>query len=83
VFTLSTFESKHMNWTAVGEFVVAVLTTQMDALRRILGTTDLNMRQFRWALIPPIAVLGLWELGKFIGRRRAEVDRVASATTRS
>jgi len=80
VFTISTFESKHMNWTAIGEFVVAVLTTQTDAFRRILGTTDLNMRQFRWALIPAVALLGLWELGKLIGRRRAEVNRVAPAT---
>ncbi len=80
VFTLATFESRHMNWTAIGEFVLAVLTTQMDALRHILGTTDLNMRQFRWALIPPIVLLGLWELGKLIARRRSEVNGVAPAT---
>jgi Ca2+-transporting ATPase len=70
VFTLSTFDSKQMNWAAAGEFVLAVLTTQLDALRRILGTSDLNMKQFRWALIPAIALLALWELGKFIARRR-------------
>ena len=70
VFTTSTFDSKQMNWAALGEFVLAVLTTQMDALRRILGTTDLNMKQFRWALIPAIVLLGLWELGKFLARRR-------------
>jgi Ca2+-transporting ATPase len=80
VFTLATFESRHMNWTAIGEFVLAVLTTQMDALRHILGTTDLNMRQFRWALIPPIVLLGLWELGKLIARRRSEVNGVAPGT---
>jgi Ca2+-transporting ATPase len=82
VFKLSTFESKHMNWTALGEFFLAVLATQMDALRRILGTTDLNMRQFRWALIPAVALLGLWELGKLIWRREAKAERVAP-TTRS
>jgi Ca2+-transporting ATPase len=70
VLTLSTFDSKQMNWAALGEFVLAVLTTQMDALRRILGTTDLNMQQFRWTLIPPIVLLGLWELGKLIVRQR-------------
>jgi Ca2+-transporting ATPase len=59
-----------MNWVALGEFFLAVLTTQLDALRRILGTTDLNMKQFRWALIPAVALLLLWELGKFIARRR-------------
>jgi Ca2+-transporting ATPase len=70
VFTLSTFDSKQMNWAALGEFVLAVLTTQMDALRRILGTTDLSMKEFRWTVIPAIVLLGLWELGKFLARRR-------------
>jgi Ca2+-transporting ATPase len=70
VFTMSTFDSKHMNWTAFGEFVLAVLTTQMDLFHRILGTTALNMRQFRWALVPVVVLLLLWELGKLIARRR-------------
>jgi Ca2+-transporting ATPase len=82
IFRLSTFESKQMNWTALGEFILAVLTTQLDAFRHIFGTTDLNMRQFRWALVPTIALLGLWELGKLIGRQRAPADRVPR-TTRS
>jgi Ca2+-transporting ATPase len=69
VFTTATFDSKQMNWAALGEFVLAVLTTQMDALRRFLGTTDLSMKEFRWALIPPVVLLGLWELGKVIARR--------------
>jgi Ca2+-transporting ATPase len=72
VFTLSTFDSKQMNWAALGEFVLAVLSTQMDALRRILGTTDLSMKEFRWALIPPLLLLGLWELGKLLVRRQAQ-----------
>jgi P-type Ca2+ transporter type 2C len=71
VFTTSTFDGKQMNWAALGEFVLAVLATQMDALRRILGTTDLDMKQFRWALIPPVVLLGLWELGKCLARRQA------------
>jgi Ca2+-transporting ATPase len=60
-----------MNWAALGEFILAVLTTQMDALRRILDTTDLTMKEFRWTLIPPLLLLGLWELGKFLARRQA------------
>jgi Ca2+-transporting ATPase len=72
VFTLSTFDSKQMNWAAFGEFVLAVFATQLDGFRRILGTTELNMRQFRWALIPPIVLLGLWEIGKLIARRQAQ-----------
>jgi hypothetical protein len=39
----------------------------------MLGTTDLSMRQFRSTLIPPVALLGLSELEKFIARRRAQV----------
>ncbi len=42
----------------------------MDALRRLLGTTELDMKQSRRALIPAIALLLLWELGKFVARRR-------------
>jgi Ca2+-transporting ATPase len=47
----------------------------MDALRRILGTTDLDMKQFRWALIPAVALLGLWELAKFLARRQRTATR--------
>jgi P-type Ca2+ transporter type 2C len=80
VFTTSTFDSKYMNWAGLGEFVLAVLTTQMDALRRILGTTDLTMKQFRWALIPPIVLLGLWELAKFLARKRLQpIDHALSS----
>jgi Ca2+-transporting ATPase len=58
-----------MNWVALGEFVLAVLVTQMDGFRRLLGTAELNMKQFAWALLPAIALLVLWELGKFLARR--------------
>jgi P-type Ca2+ transporter type 2C len=70
VFTTETFDSKQMNRVAIGQFVLAVFTTQLDAFRRILDTTELNMRQFRWALIPPLVLLALWELGKYIYRRQ-------------
>jgi Ca2+-transporting ATPase len=71
VLTTATFDSKQLNWVAFGEFVLAVLTTQTDAFQRVLGTTALNMQQFRWALIPPVALFVLWELGKLIARRVA------------
>jgi Ca2+-transporting ATPase len=72
VLTTATFDSKQMNWAMLAEFVLAVLVTQMDALRRLLGTTQLNLREFAWALLPAIILLGLWELGKLIARRRAQ-----------
>ena len=81
VFTLDTFDSKQMNWAALAEFVLAVLSTQMDGFRRILGTVDLDMNQFAWALLPAVALLVLWELGKFVVRRAAK--RVASGSIRA
>jgi P-type Ca2+ transporter type 2C len=78
VFTTATFDSKQMNWAAAGEFVLAVLTTQMDALRRFLGTTDLSMKEFRWALIPPVVLLGLWEGGKALARRNRAAKQPAT-----
>ena len=77
VLTTETFNSKQMNWVALGEFILAVLVTQMDGFRRLLGTTELNMKQFAWALVPAIALLVLWELGKFLARR----NRPVPATT--
>jgi P-type Ca2+ transporter type 2C len=67
--TPTTFDSKQMNWAMLGEFVLAVLATQMDVFHRLLGTTELNLRQFGWALLPAVALLALWELGKYVARR--------------
>jgi Ca2+-transporting ATPase len=70
VLTTATFDSKQMNWAILGEAILAVLVTQMDVFNRLLGTTQLNLRQFGWALIPALALLVLWELGKYVARRR-------------
>src|SRR5262249_61791062 len=67
--TTATFDSKQMNWAIIGEFVLAVLVTQMDVFHRLLGTVDINLRQFSWALIPALALFVLWEIGKLIVRR--------------
>jgi Ca2+-transporting ATPase len=79
--TTATFDSKQMNWAMLGEFVLAVLVTQMDVFNRLLGTTQLNLRQFGWALIPALALLVLWELGKYVARRRQETTQVAHTST--
>lgn len=71
VLTTSTFDSKQMNWVALAQFILAVLVTQMDGFRRILGTTEINARQFGWALLAAVALLLLWELGKLMARTRA------------
>jgi Ca2+-transporting ATPase len=82
VLTTATFDSKQMNWAMLGEFVLAVLVTQMDALRRVLGTTQLNLREFAWALVPAVALLALWEAGKLIARREA-ADKPSAAQGRA
>jgi Ca2+-transporting ATPase len=79
VFTPDTFDSKQMNYAMLGEFVLAVLVTQMDALRKLLGTTEINLRQFAWALVPPVALLFLWEAGKLVLRRRIRARSGAAA----
>jgi Ca2+-transporting ATPase len=82
VFTTSTFDSKQMNRAAVGEFVLAVLVTQMDVFRRLLGTTDIDMTQFAWSLWPALALLVLWELGKLVARRRGPAPTALPTATR-
>jgi Ca2+-transporting ATPase len=66
--TTATFDSKHLNWTMLGEFALAVLAIQTDVFHKLLGTTDLTMAQFGWALLPAVALLLAWELGKSVAR---------------
>jgi Ca2+-transporting ATPase len=69
--TTETFDNRTLNWIAVVEFVLAILITQMDVLRRLLGTTQLTLTQWALALLPAIALFFLWELAKLIARRGA------------
>jgi P-type Ca2+ transporter type 2C len=68
IFSTSTFASRQLNFVALGELALALLTTQTDALRRLLGTTDLNGGQLAWAFLPPAILLVLWEAGKLLER---------------
>ncbi|MEV7617198.1 HAD-IC family P-type ATPase [Streptomyces sp. NPDC089799] len=69
VLTTATFDSKQMNWVALAQLVLAVMATQVDGFRRILGTTSITARQFGWALLAAVVLLLAWELGKFLARR--------------
>jgi Ca2+-transporting ATPase len=71
VLTTSTFDSKQMNKALLIEAVLAVLVTQMDVFQRLLGTVEINLAQFGWALLSPLGLLVLWELGKLAARRTA------------
>jgi Ca2+-transporting ATPase len=75
ILTPATFASKQMNYAALGEFVLAVLVTQMDGFNRLLGTTPINSQQFGWAVIPAVVLLVLWELGKAFVRRGGAATR--------
>ncbi len=82
VLTTASFDSKQMNRAMTGEFILAVLVTQMDAFSRLLGTTQISLREFAWALVPALALLALWELGKLVARRRMPaVAATGKATT--
>jgi len=48
----------------------------MDVFNRLLGTTQINLRQFGWALIPAVALLLLWELGKYVARHQQKATQV-------
>jgi Ca2+-transporting ATPase len=76
IFTTATFASRQMNRTLLAEVVLAVLVTQMDVFNRLLDTTDLDLAQFGLAVVPAIALLLLWEVGKLIARTVAPAGPV-------
>jgi len=71
VLSIDTFDNAQMNWTAVAELVLAVMITQMDLFNRLLKTTPLTSPQFGLAVGSAVLLLGLWEAGKLVARRRA------------
>jgi Ca2+-transporting ATPase len=75
VLSTDTFDNAQMNWTAVGELVLAVMITQMDLFNRLLKTTPLTSPQFGLAVGSAVLLLGLWEAGKLLARRRGAADR--------
>jgi Ca2+-transporting ATPase len=66
----STFDNRHMNWTAVAEIAIAVFATQTDALHRLLGTVSLDAGQFGLALAAAALLFVLWEATKLLARPR-------------
>ncbi|MFI8103240.1 cation-translocating P-type ATPase [Streptomyces sp. NPDC086023] len=72
VLTPDTFDSRQMNWVALAQLVLAVLVTQLDGFRNLLGTTRIDARQFGWAVLAALVLLVLWELGKWVARRSGD-----------
>ena len=69
ILTGDTFNSSKMNWIALAEVAGAVLLTQADFMQRVLGSTALNAQQWGLALLAAVALLIVWETGKWLGRR--------------
>ena len=78
--TTESFDNRHLNITALIELLLAVLITQMDVLRVLLGTVQLSLTQWSLALAPAVALFFLWELGKLIARRKTAVAHDATPT---
>jgi Ca2+-transporting ATPase len=70
IFTMDTFNSRKMNMIAAAEILGAILVTQWDFLRRILGTTELTAQQWGLGLLSALLLLGAWEAAKWIARRQ-------------
>ncbi len=52
----------------------------MDVLRRLFGTVELSFQQWALALVPAVALIFLWELGKLIARRETtDTDEATAA----
>jgi len=69
-----------MNWTGVGEIVLAVMITEMDMFNRLLGTVPLKAAQFGLALGAAVLLLVLWESGKWLARRQDPAAGSAAVT---
>ena len=73
VFSVETFNSSRMNLIAAAEIAGAFLITQADFMQRLLGTTQLTSGQWGLGLLAAVVLLLVWELGKWIARRRSPV----------
>jgi hypothetical protein len=68
VITVSTFNSKQMNYIVLFEIVLMILVVGFDLLNRWLGTADMTWSQWGLSLLPAGILFVLWEAGKAIGR---------------
>ena len=78
--TTESFDNRHLNLAALIETLLAVLITQMDVMRTLLGTVQLTLAQWSLALAPAVALFFLWELGKLIARRTTDTAHETTPT---
>ena len=67
---MTSFDNAKLNWTALVELVLAVLITQLEAMRRIFETVPLGISEWALALVPAVVLFFVWEIGKLVARRR-------------
>ncbi len=79
MFDADPFNSRRMNRIALAELAGAVLVTNADFLRRILGTTELSTQQWGIAITSALALLLTWEAAKWVARRGAAPADAAPA----
>jgi len=65
----ATFDNARMNWIALVEIALAVMSTQTDLFNRLLNTTPLTGGQFGLAVAAAALLFLLWEGGKLAARR--------------
>jgi Ca2+-transporting ATPase len=72
-------DNAKLNITAVVELLLAVLITQVDGLRTLLGTVRLTLSQCGLALAPAVTLVILWEIGKLVAGRQTGAPTIAPA----
>jgi hypothetical protein len=81
--TVNSFDCKPINRIAIGEVLLALLVCYGDALRKLLGTAPLSVKQLLLATASAVVLLALREIGKLIARNRAPSPSAVPALSRA
>ena len=73
---VGSFDNRTLNIIVLVEVALAYLVTSMDALQKLLGTTDLTIGELGIAFGAGLSLLVTWEIGKAVVRRTTKVPAV-------
>jgi Ca2+-transporting ATPase len=73
---VGSFDNRTLNIIVLVEVALAYLVTSMDALQKLLGTTDLTIGELGIAFGAGLSLLAAWEIGKAVVRRTTKVPAV-------
>jgi Ca2+-transporting ATPase len=65
---VGSFDNRDLNIVVLVEVALAYLVTSMDALQKLLGTTDLTIGEWGLAFGAGVSLLVVWEIGKALVR---------------